>query len=439
MAAMKTFRGGVHPHDYKELSKDQRIQPAPSPDVVYLSLRQHIGAPSKPIVKPMQEVKKGEMVAEPGGFVSAALHSPVSGKVKSINKEMPHMMGGLTPCIEIESDGKGEWAEGCNVPTDWTQLSVEELKNKIRLSGIVGLGGATFPTHVKLSPPPDKKIDAFILNGVECEPYLTADHRLMLEEPDRVIEGTRICMKVLGVSKGYIGIEANKPDAYMLMKEKTSKYDDIEVVMLKVKYPQGAEKQLIKAILDREVPSGGLPMDVGTVVQNVGTAAAIYDACALNIPLIERIMTVSGDGVGKTANFRITLGQMLRPILELCEYKEATRKVIFGGPMMGLSQATIDIPLAKGNSGVLALISNASAFEPRMCIRCGRCVDHCPMGLVPSMLSLLSEAGQLLEMEHARALDCIECGVCTYICPSRRPIVQQIKLGKQTILASKKK
>ncbi len=305
MAGMKTFKGGVHPHDFKDLSKEQGIQDAPTPDVVYLSLRQHIGAPSKPIVKPMQEVKKGEMIAEPGGFVSAALHSPVSGKVKSINKEMPHMMGGMVPCIEIENDRQETWAENCNVNGNWEAMSVDELKERVRISGIVGLGGATFPTHVKLSPPAGKTIDSFILNGVECEPYLTADHRLMLEDPDRIIEGTRICMKILGGVKGYIGIEANKPDAYMLMKERTAKYSDIEVVMLKVKYPQGAEKQLISAILKREVPSGGLPMDVGAVVQNVGTAAAIYDACQMNIPLIERIMTISGDGIGRTANLKI--------------------------------------------------------------------------------------------------------------------------------------
>ncbi len=433
----RTFKGGVHPHDYKELSKDRPIEDAPAPDVVFVSLRQHIGAPSKPVVKPGDEVKKGQLIAEPGGFVSAACHSPVSGKVKSI-KPRPHMMGTPVDAIEIENDGREEWAEGCNVPTDWENLSVDELKKKIAAAGIVGLGGATFPTHVKLSPPPDKKIDAAILNGVECEPYLTADHRLMLEQPDRVLEGFRIIQRILGGVKGYIGIEANKPDAYMLMKEKAMKYPDIEVVMLPVKYPQGAEKQLIKAILDREVPSGGLPMDVGCVVQNVGTAAAVYDACARNVPLIERIMTVTGDGVERPANYRIRIGQMLTPILERSGLKEGVRKLIFGGPMMGLAQAGPDIPLAKGNSGVVAMME-APSFEPRMCIRCSRCVDHCPMGLEPSVLSLLSEARRYLEMAEHDVLDCIECGVCTYICPARRPIVQQIKIGKQKVLEARKK
>ncbi len=435
---VKTFKGGVHPHDYKELSREAHIEDAPTPDVVYVSLRQHLGAPSKPVVKAGDEVKKGQIVAEPGGFVSAYAHSPVSGKVKAV-APAPHMMGVHADAITIENDSKEEWAEGCNSSVDWTTLSVDELKEKIKLAGIVGLGGATFPTHVKLSPPADKKIDSAILNGVECEPYLTADHRLMLEEPDRVIEGFRIIMKVLGGVKGYIGIEANKPDAYMLMKERTQKYGDIEVVMLKVKYPQGAEKQLIKAILNREVPSGKLPMEVGCVVQNVGTAAAIYDACALNIPLIERIMTVTGDGVERSANFRIRIGQSLQPIMEKCGMKPETKKIIFGGPMMGLAQPGVDIPLAKGNSGVLAIIENAKDYEPRMCIRCTRCVDHCPMGLNPSILSLLADAGLTDEMEKNRALDCIECGVCTYVCPSRRFIVQQIKLAKQRIMAKNRK
>ena len=261
----------------------------------------------------------------------------------------------------------------------------------------------------------------------------------MLEEPDRIIEGLRICQKILGGVKGYIGIEANKIDAFMLMREKTAKYSDIEVVLLKVKYPQGAEKQLISAILDKEVPSGGLPMDVGAVVQNVGTAAAIYDACAMNIPLIERIMTVTGDGVEKSANFKIKVGQMLRPIMESCGYKDETKKLVFGGPMMGLAQPSIDIALAKCSSGVLALIKGVEKYEPRMCIRCGRCLDHCPMGLMPQLLSLQCESGHLDAMEQTNVLDCIECGVCTYICPSRRPIVQQIKLGKQYVIANRKK
>jgi len=419
------------------MSKDQPIKQAPTPDIVYLSLRQHLGAPSKAVVKVGDLVKKGQIVAEPGGFVSSAVHSPVSGKVKEI-KPHPHMMGPLADAVVVENDGKDEWFEGCNVATNWESMTPEQLKEKIRMSGIVGLGGATFPTHVKLSPPPEKKIDSAILNGVECEPYLTADYRLMIEQPDRVVEGFRIIMKVLGVSKGYIGVEANKPDAYIIMKEKGAKYG-IEAVMLKVKYPQGAEKQLISAILGREVPSGGLPMDVGCVVQNVGTAAAIYDACAKNIPLLTRIMTVSGDGVSHTANYNIVLGQMLGPILKECGLKDGIRKLVFGGPMMGLAEPSENIPLAKGNSGVLALIAGVEKYEPRMCIRCSRCIDHCPMGLNPSVLSLLSDISDFTSMEKHHAMDCIECGVCTYMCPSRRMIVQQIKLGKQRILASRKK
>ncbi|MDZ7816178.1 MAG: electron transport complex subunit RsxC [Planctomycetota bacterium] len=439
MPKILTFsKGGIHPKDKKELAKHKPISDAPKPDIVHVAIRQHIGAPSKPIVKPKQEVKKGELVAEPGGFVSAAQHSPVSGTVKFV-KDVPHLMGGTVKAVQIENDGKEEWADGCNVETDWQSFSADELKEKIKNAGIVGMGGATFPTHVKLSPPPDKKIDTVILNGIECEPYLTCDHRLMLEDPDRVLQGLLICKKILGAEKAYVSIEANKMDAYMLMKEKAAAYDGLQVTLHKVHYPQGAEKQLIESINGREVPSGGLPMDVGCVVQNVATAAAIFDACAKNIPLIERIMTVSGDGVKETANVRIKVGQMLKPILDHCGMSEKTKKLVFGGPMTGFAQPDAELPLSKGSSGVLALIKGVRKYEPRMCIRCARCVDHCPVGLMPSMLSLLEEAGRLDEMEHYNALDCIECGVCTYICPSRRPMVQQIKLGKQHIMAKRKK
>ncbi len=428
------FRGGVHPHDYKHFSNDVVIADAPVPAELVVPFGQHIGKPAAPSVKVGDPVKRGQVIGAAAGFVSAAVHSPVSGTVKKMVR-IAHPLGMPVEAAVIENDGRDEWAEGCNVPRDVTTLSPEEIVKAVAAAGIVGMGGATFPTHVKLSPPKDKPIDAVILNGVECEPFLTADHRLMLESPDTVVAGLRLVLRAVNAQQGIIGIEANKPDAFKTISDALERAGDprLTAKLLPVRYPQGAEKQLIYACLGREVPSGGLPMDVGVVVQNVGTAHAIHEACALNRPLTERITSVTGPGVTKPGNLRVRLGTPIRALLERCGFQaEAVNKLILGGPMMGLAHYDLDLPVNKGMSGVLCLIG-AQTFEYRDCIRCGRCVDGCPMGLVPSELSIMAERRDYLATREIDVLDCIECGVCTYQCPARRPIVQWIKVSKSEI------
>ncbi len=425
------FPGGVHPHDSKEFSKDAPITDAPVPDEVVVPFSQHIGRPASAIVKPNDEVKRGQVIAEAAGFVSAPVHSPVSGKVKRI-VQMQHPLGMPTAAALIVNNHEDCWAPDCNQEVAIDSLDGDAIRNAVSAAGIVGMGGATFPTHVKLSPPENKPIDTVILNGVECEPYLTADYRLMLESPDTIVRGLGLVMKAVNARNGIIGIEANKPDALEMIKDALKRLGppNARAELLPVKYPQGAEKQLIYACLKREVPSGGLPMDVGVVVQNVGTAHAIYEACGRKRPLTERITTVTGRGVGKPGNFRVRIGTPVRELLKLCEFKaDETQKLIFGGPMMGLAHCDLDQVINKGASGILALTQVADDAY-RDCIRCSRCVDGCPMNLVPSTLSILAETGRYLETKDVDVLDCMECGVCTYICPARRPIVQWIKVAK---------
>ncbi len=432
--ALLTFKGGVHPPDHKELSANSPIKEAKVPSQVVIPLSQHIGAPCQAIVEVGQEVKKGEMIGEPTGFVSAPVHASVSGKVVAM-MDVPNAMGRMVPAVVIENDGKEEWTQLSDNP-DYMNLSPDELREKIKNAGIVGMGGATFPTHVKLSPPKEKPIDVVIINGAECEPYLTADHRMMVETPKEVIEGLKIIMKILGVSKGYVGIENNKPDAIERMKEAAQNEPNIEVVALQVKYPQGAEKMLIKAIVDREVPAGGLPMDVGVVVQNVGTAYAIYEACRYGKPLIERVVTVTGLGVNSPGNFRARIGTPIQQLIdEAGGFTNGAVKVVLGGPMMGFAVYSTEIPVTKGTSGVLVLSESeyVSSEKFSSCIRCGRCVDACPMGLIPSMLSILSEKGFYEDTKEYNIFDCFECGTCTYVCPAKRPIVQLIRLAKSLV------
>lgn len=428
------FRGGVHPHDFKEFSKDAPIVDLAPPAELVVPFSQHIGKPAAPAVKPLQEVKRGEVLATAAGFVSAAVHSPVSGKVKRF-VTVSHPLGMKCEAALLENDGKDEWAPGCNAPVDPDKLTQQEVRDAVAAAGIVGMGGATFPTHVKLSPPPEKKIDTAILNGVECEPFLTADYRLLLESPETVVGGLLLVLRASGATRGIVGIEANKPDAFELVRQAIAKTGrtELSAKLLPVMYPQGAEKQLIYACTGREVPSGGLPMDAGVVVQNVGTAHAIYEACALRRPLTERITSVTGPGVAKPGNFRVRIGTPISALLARCEYKEAeTKKLILGGPMMGLATCDATLSVSKGTSGVLAL-TEAVQEDYRDCIRCGRCVSHCPMGLLPSQISILAENGQYLETQGADVLDCIECGACTYICPARRPIVHWVKVCKAEI------
>lgn len=433
MSKTATFERGVHPCDAKEFTAHKPIEKALLPQRVVIPLSQHTGAPASLEVEIGDTVKRYQLIGSPKGFVSASVHASISGKVIAIG-DFLHPSGRMVPSIVIDGDGKDE-----DLPlkenTNYMDLSPEDIKTLIRNAGIVGLGGAAFPTDVKLSPPEEKTIDAVILNGAECEPYLTADHRLMLERPQDIVNGLKLIMKSVGVKRGYIGIEGNKGDAIEIMKKAVADEPDIEVSQLAVKYPQGAEKMLIKAITGREVPSRGLPMDVGVVVQNVGTAVAVYEAVRFGRPLIERVVTVTGRGIREPKNILVRIGTLISEVIEQCGgLGDNAAKVIVGGPMMGFAQWSLDVPVVKGTSGILVQTEEEiSPEEYQVCIRCGRCLDVCPMGLNPSMLSILSEKGYYLETKEYNLFDCFECGSCAYICPSKRPIVQFIRLAKSQV------
>ncbi len=423
---MKSFKRGIHPPGNKALAKDMPIEDFPLCKTYRVLTQQHIGAPAKPIVEPGDLVKKGQVLSEPLGFVSAPVFAPTSGTVKEIGSCTHPVTGMSAPCIVIEADGNDEWAEGLPLNRDPERMSKEDLLAAIKDAGIVGMGGATFPTHVKLSPPKDKVIDKFIINGAECEPYLTPDYRMMLEEPGKIFAGIKIVMKILGLDEAILAVEANKPDAIKHLRKQAP--DCIKVEYVKVKYPQGAEKQLIYACTGREVPCGALPMDVGCVVQNVGTCAAIYDACARAIPLFERVTAITGRGIAEPKNLRLRVGTSLEEVIEYCGGLVNPGKIIAGGPMMGLAQITTDIPIMKGTSGI-TILQEGEVVKAKegSCISCGRCVDACPMGLNPSLLSKYGEKNMHAEAMDTGLLDCFECGCCTYVCPSYRPIVHYVK------------
>ncbi|MDR3595317.1 electron transport complex subunit RsxC [Clostridium sp.] len=433
---LKSFLGGIHPKDSKKYTSDKSIEVPPLPNKVIIPMSQHIGAPCTPTVKVGDMVKKGQVIGKSDAFMHSPIHASISGKVTEIS-EMPHASKEKCLSVVIKNDNLDEWIEGIPLQREWDKLDVDEIKNIIKEAGVVGLGGATFPTHVKLSPSKDKKIDVFILNAAECEPYLTADYRMMIEYPERIVTGVRIIMKVLGVSKGVIGIEDNKPDAVKVMKE-AFKDTAVDVVALPTKYPQGAEKMLIKVLTGREVPSGGLPMDVGAVVQNVGTTVAICDAVVNGIPLIQRVATISGDAISEPKNLLLRIGTSFKDVIDYCNgFSKTPEKIIMGGPMMGMAQFSLDVPVIKGVSGILALSSEAvNSGEESPCIRCGRCVKACPMGLIPSMLSILGERNRFKEAkEECSLFNCIECGSCAYTCPAKRNIVQYVKYLKAQNLA----
>jgi len=428
---LRTFPGGVHPHDYKELSKQDAIAVLPPPEKVIIPLSQHIGAPSVPVVKVGDEVLVGQLIAEPGGFVSIPQHASISGKVTRIDL-FPHPVGTTQMAIEITGDGKDAWVELAD-DQDFLSLPAAEMKARITAAGICGMGGAGFPTHVKLSPPADKPIDTVILNGVECEPFLTSDYRLMLEHPQDILLGLKIIMKVLNASRGIIGIEANKPDAIRIMEDMTKNEPNLRVVGLKLRYPQGAEKQLIYAATRRRVPNkGGLPMAVGVVVQNVGTAVAIYEAVRYKKPLVERIIAVTGSIVKKPANLKARIGTPFQKLVDYCEDVSAPiGKIISGGPMMGFAVPTLEAPVAKGSSGLVLLDEKqARNLEEHTCLRCGRCVDVCPMNLFPSLIAQAVKNGDLAMADKAGLTDCMKCGSCAYVCPSHIRLVQWIDTGK---------
>lgn len=438
---MKTFKiGGVHPAENK-LSASSPIREAALPKQAVFSMFQHIGAPAKPLVKKGDVVKVGTVIAEAGGFVSAPVHSSVSGTVSKVDVVID-ASGTRRQAIFVDVDGD-EWEPAIDRSpelvrlSDRPELDAATIINKVKEAGIVGLGGATFPCHVKLSPPPGSKAECVIINAVECEPYLTADHRLMLEHPEEILVGVSLIMKAVSVEKGYIGIENNKPDAIRLMTEKAQAYPNIEIVPLKVKYPQGGEKQLIDAVIGRQVPAPpAIPISVGAVVQNVGTAFAIYQAVMKNKPLVDRVITVTGKSVSSPSNLLARLGTPFQQLIDECGgLPEDSGKIIGGGPMMGKALLNLDVPMTKGSSGLLIMRQDeARRAEPDPCIRCAKCVSACPMGLEPYLLATLSDKQEWEMAEGNDVVSCIECGSCQFTCPSRRPLLDNIRVGKSTVM-----
>ncbi len=435
---LKTFKlGGVHPSENK-MTADIPIVTVEVPERVSVVLSQHLGAPAAPTVEKGDKVKVGTLIGEGKGFISANIHSPVSGTVFKVDGVVD-ATGYRKDSVIINVDGD-EWEDKIERSDDLVKeikLSSEEIIQRLKDTGIVGMGGAAFPTHVKYMFPEGKSADTLVINGVECEPYLTSDHRVMLEKSDEILVGITIMMKAGKVKRALIGIESNKPDAIKLLSDKAKDYEGVEVVPLKVQYPQGAEKQLIKALLNREIPNGKLPLDVGCIVNNVGTAFAIYEAVQKNKPLIERVVTLTGKGVKKGGNVKVRIGTPVKKILEKLgeEVPENTGKIISGGPMMGKAISTIDIPVTKGTSGIVFMAENeAGRDKVQNCIRCSKCVSVCPMGLEPYLLEKISEKDMFNECEKEDIVGCIECGSCSYTCPSSRPLLDYIRYGKQNVM-----
>jgi len=433
---LKTFKlGGVHPAENK-LSEDKAINVLPIPKTAFIPFSQHLGAPAKILVNKGDTVKVGQLIAKGEAFISANIHASVSGKVLKIDN-VTDTSGFKRPAVVINVEGD-EWEENID-RTDTLNskitLNQKEIIQKINEMGVVGLGGATFPSHVKLMVPEGKKAEVLIINGVECEPYLTSDHRLMLEKGEEMMIGIQILKIALGVQKALIGIENNKPDAIKHLTALAKKHEGIEVHSLKVKYPQGAEKQLIKALINREVPSGKLPIEVGAVVNNAGTAFAVYEAVQKSKPLFERVVTITGKSVKEPGNFLVRIGT---PISELIEaaggLPEDTGKVIGGGPMMGKALNSLEVPVVKGTSGILIMPEEESARNPVLhCIRCGKCISVCPMGLEPFLLEKLVMFEDWDRTEKEKVMDCIECGSCHFTCPANRPLLDYMRLGKNRV------
>jgi len=427
-----TFRHGVHPPELKQLTADKRTRRLPFPTEVVLPLSQHTGKPAKSIVRVGMRVERGDLIADSDGWVSSPIHASASGTVTEIGLA-PHPDGTFKTAITIAVEPFSAQLPRPRLVPDWRGLDKKGLLEAVRHAGVVGLGGAAFPTHVKLSPPPDKPIELILVNGCECEPYLTTDHRTMAEYPERVHLGIRIMMKVLGVSQTVIGVERNKPDAIEAL-ERTRPSDlDVTVLPLTVKYPQGAEKMLIEAVTGREVPSGKLPLDVGVVVQNAASVGTIAEVFETGLPLVERIVTVTGLGVRRPANLIVPVGTRLRYLLEACGgMTDDAREIVFGGPMMGAAQANLDTPLTKGTTGVIVLAEREVKEQASYpCIRCGHCLDACPVFLNPQQLGKLAAAGRYDEMAAEYHLnDCMLCGCCSYVCPSNIPLSQQFAAAR---------
>ncbi len=429
----KSFKGGVHPDEHKDLTEHLVFETMPIPNEVIIPLAQHLGKPSKLLVKKRDMVKSGQIIAEPDGFISSLIHSPITGKVKDIGKNAS-VGGKPLESVTIAAEGNDEvlYLEALDPET----VSSETIIQRVKDAGIVGQGGAAFPTYVKLMPPKDKNIERLIINGAECEPYLTRDYRYMVERTEALIIGIKLIMRALGVKKGIIGIEDNKPEAIAKLKETLTKHPEIKLEVLRTKYPQGAEKMLIKVAVNREVPPGKLPLDIGVVIQNIRTAVSVYDAVVKGEPQITAALTVSGFGIVNPKNLIVRVGTTIQEVLDFCGgVNDDAKKVIVGGPMMGVAQYDLSAPVQKATSGLLVLT------EPEMqhnqetnCLRCGACVDVCALNLIPKDLARLSKAGRLDEAEALGVTVCMECGTCSYNCPANIPLVQWIRLGKQRVI-----
>jgi electron transport complex protein RnfC len=433
-STLLTFpKGGVHPPESKKLSEHLAIETPPLPQEVDILLQQHFGAPCKPLVDKKAKVTEGDVIGEVAGGLGAAIHASVTGTVKGVGTSI-NPVSVTSASVTIQTD-HGAPARIYTLE-DWRSLPVEELKRRVKAAGIVGIGGAGFPTHVKLAPPPEAKVDMLLINGVECEPYLTTDHRLMLEQPAEIVEGAKIILTLLGIKQCHIGIEANKMDAVEALKKAAadgaSEGFAITVQALKVKYPQGSEKQLIQSVTGRRVPGFGLPFDVGVIVQNVGTTKAVYDAVALNKPLYEKVITVTGSGIARPANLRVRIGTRLSDIVSyLGGTKPGLARIVMGGPMMGFPISTLDVPVTKTTSGVLFLTEEEiDSRAHSQCIRCGWCLDACPMGIQPNEIGVYVEAGRAQDTAKFGLFECFECGCCAFVCPAKRPLVQFIRLAK---------
>ena len=429
----RSFEHGVHPAHHKGQTENLPIQRVPFGKDYVMPLGQHIGVPAKPVVAAGDRVLRGQMIAEPGGFVSSTLHSPVTGKIGALGAAH-HPNGKLVDSIEIEAEPfASQRLEEAPIP--WRELGDDEFVAQVQRAGLVGMGGAAFPAHVKLSVPDGVRIKHLLINGAECEPFLTTDHRLMIERPEALLEGAEIMRRKLGAEETVIGVEMNKPDAIEILKKHIKPGDPVRVVPLKVKYPQGAEKMMIKSVFDVEVPAGQLPRDVGVNVNNVGTIVAVADYFLRGMPLIERVVTVAGPGVTYPANLIVPLGTPVRDVVKFCGgLKAGTREIIMGGPMMGRPIASLDVPVLKGCSGVLVFTEEETSRRKEYpCISCGRCLEACPYFLNPSRLARLSKARMFDEMKDYHVFDCVECGSCTFACPSNIPIVQLIRTAKDDL------